>query len=87
AAPVVAPAAPAGPAPEMVPPPPEEVAALFDLALQGDIKAILDRLDSIENADEAYHPFTGRIRLLAKSFQMKQIRDFIGQYRKTDSLN
>ncbi|MCB9098518.1 MAG: AAA family ATPase [Anaerolineales bacterium] len=81
AGPAVSPAAPATATPEMVPPPPDEVAALLDLALQGDIKAILNRLDAIETAGEAYHPFTGRIRLLAKNFQMKQIRDFIGQYR------
>ncbi|MBD1840787.1 hybrid sensor histidine kinase/response regulator [Coleofasciculus sp. FACHB-501] len=55
----------------------EEVAALFDLAMKGDLKGIVERSDQLEELDIKYAPFSGELRQLAKSFQVKKIREFL----------
>ncbi|MBD1898809.1 AAA family ATPase [Trichocoleus sp. DQ-A3] len=55
----------------------EEIAALFDLAMKGDLKGIVERSDQLEELDIKYAPFSGELRQLAKSFQVKKIREFL----------
>ncbi|GET41262.1 hybrid sensor histidine kinase/response regulator [Microseira wollei] len=64
----------------IVPPPREQVNALLDLAMRGNIKAILERVALIEQLDEKFVPFVTEVRKLAKGFQVKQIREFLKAY-------
>ncbi|NUN14055.1 MAG: response regulator [Myxococcales bacterium] len=64
----------------LVAPSPQEAAALLELAMQGDIKGILQQVDQIEQAGEQFAPFANQVRRLAKGFQMKQIREFVKQF-------
>ncbi|MBD2743567.1 hybrid sensor histidine kinase/response regulator [Coleofasciculus sp. FACHB-1120] len=55
----------------------EEISALFDLAMKGDLKGIVERSDQLEELDIKYAPFSGELRQLAKGFQVKKIREFL----------
>jgi PAS domain S-box-containing protein len=64
-----------------IPPPPSEIAALSELIKMGDIAGIIDRTEQWKILDGKLVPFAKQIYQLAKGFKLKQIRDFIQQYR------
>jgi len=61
----------------LVGPPAAEAAALFDLAMMGDIKGILQRVETIEKLGAQFKPFAGELRRLAKEYRMKEIRELV----------
>ena len=61
----------------MVAPPDDELTVLLELAKQGNIARILERVAHLEQLGSPYHPFTQRLRQLAESFQEKKMRQFI----------
>ncbi|MBW4492054.1 MAG: AAA family ATPase [Oscillatoria princeps RMCB-10] len=65
----------------MVAPPEEELEALFDLAMMGDLREIGERAAQLEEMNAEWAPFAGHLRQLAKGFEEKQILDFVKQYR------
>ncbi|MEQ9370166.1 MAG: ATP-binding protein [Coleofasciculus chthonoplastes F3-SA18-01] len=67
--------------PEAIIFPEEELDILWDLAMKGRIKLLLEKIDSIESSDHKFAPFSQYIRQLAKGFQLKKIRDFIEKNR------
>lgn len=73
-------APPSAPYPLPPCPPLEEMFQLLDLARRGDVQAILARLEIIEQTSDEVRPFVTEIRRLAKTFQVKQIREFIDKY-------
>ena len=62
-------------------PPIEYTKILSELAIRGDIKRILLRLDQIEKLDERYKPFVNDVRKLAKRFQVKKILELMYQWK------
>jgi hypothetical protein len=64
----------------LVAPPAEEVALLLDLAMRGNLRAIVERAARLEELDEQWLPFTTQLRQLAKGFKGKQIIEFLKQY-------
>jgi CheY-like chemotaxis protein len=77
AAPVLPPVAPRNAGEVSAPLTPDEAEVLFDIAMQGDIHALLEHLDNHENLKDPGHPFGLRLRELARSYQMEQIRKLI----------
>ncbi len=67
---------------ELIPPPPDTLAVLLDLARRGDIAATLEQADHIDQQDEAYLAFTGEIRRLVKNFQVNKLCEFLETYRQ-----
>jgi response regulator RpfG family c-di-GMP phosphodiesterase len=65
----------------IVAPPAEEVAILFDLAMRGDLRGIVDRAAKLEALDRQWVPFATHLRQLAKGFKGKQILEFLKQYQ------
>ncbi len=65
---------------EMVAPPPEELEALFDLAMMGDLRGIAERTAQLEQVDEQWLPFASHLRQLAKEFEERKILDFVKHY-------
>ena len=66
----------------LVPPPAEELAALYQLANEGrifDIQALAVRL---EKMGEAYVPFARHLQKLAKGFEIDQIKALIEQFTR-----
>ncbi|BAU64892.1 ATP-binding region ATPase domain protein [Stanieria sp. NIES-3757] len=57
----------------------EEIAVLLDLAMRGDLRGIITRVNQLEELDRQWMPFATHIRKLAKDFKGKQIREFLKQ--------
>ncbi|HEY9606889.1 MAG TPA: PAS domain S-box protein [Allocoleopsis sp.] len=64
----------------LVPPPPEELSALYELAMMGDIRGIQEHANRLEQLNEQFVPFAKQLRQLAKGFQEKQILEFVKKY-------
>ena len=70
---------------QLVGPPPKMAAVLFDLARQGDIKAILRETERLEALGEPFNTISGQIRRLAKAFQVDQISELLKPYLEEHS--
>jgi PAS domain S-box-containing protein len=66
--------------PPFVPPPPSEIAALYELAMMGDIRGISEKAKKLEQLDEQFVPFAKQLGQLAKNFQEKQILELVKKY-------
>ncbi len=64
----------------IIPPPEEEMQILYDMAMRGNMNAILEQANSLEQQEAQYGPFTGKLRKLAKDYQDEELLIFIGQY-------
>jgi signal transduction histidine kinase/DNA-binding NarL/FixJ family response regulator len=67
--------------PKLIAPPAEEVAALLDLAMRGDLKGIIERADRLEALDKQWVPFATHLRQLARDFEDEKIVEFVKKYR------
>jgi PAS domain S-box-containing protein len=65
----------------LVPPPDEELAILYDLVMRGNLKAVTQEVERLKTLDPKYIPFGERVGELARTFQEKQLRLFINDYR------
>jgi chemotaxis methyl-accepting protein methylase/signal transduction histidine kinase/chemotaxis response regulator CheB len=61
----------------IVAPPSQDLAVLLELAMQGDIRAILQETTRLEVTDILYIPFAGEIRKFAECLQVNQLQQFI----------
>jgi PAS domain S-box-containing protein len=64
----------------LVAPPLEELSALYELAMMGDIRGIQEQANRLEQLNEQFVPFARQLRQLAKGFQEKQILEFVKKY-------
>lgn len=64
----------------MVPPSRDELAALVQSAVEGDLGAIRLRARKLERSDHRLKPFAEELRALARGFQMKKIREFLKSF-------
>ena len=68
-------------APEILLAPPQaEIERLHELALQGDMRAILQVAEHLDGLSDDYRPFAAELRQLARSYQSKVILDFVEHY-------
>ncbi|MEG4960350.1 MULTISPECIES: ATP-binding protein [unclassified Microcoleus] len=67
---------------KIVPPPPEALDKLFNLALRGNLKEIIKQTETIEKTDPKYMSFASKLRQLAKEFQEKKILEMLTQYKE-----
>lgn len=70
----------------LTPPPMEELAIIQNLAMMGDMKAIILQAEHIENLDARYTPFALRLRRLAEAFEDEQIRILARHYMESGGL-
>ncbi|MCP4693876.1 MAG: response regulator [Desulfobacterales bacterium] len=73
--------APKGP---LLPPPPEELAILREMALIGDMSDIEDRATRIASLGEQYRPFCETLRGLARNFAEKEILALLERFPRED---
>jgi CheY-like chemotaxis protein len=66
----------------MMPPPPDELATLFDLVVMGDVRGIQERAEALDRADNRFRPFAAELRQLAKGFQIEKIRELLELYQE-----
>ena len=65
---------------EFLPPPQEELEALYELARFGNMERIHERARYLENLSEQYRPFAQKIHQLADEFDDGQIQSLLKQY-------
>ncbi|MEZ2277859.1 MAG: AAA family ATPase [Microcoleus sp.] len=66
---------------EMIAPPTEVIAILFDLAMMGDLGGIQKEAEKLKNIDFRYVPFANHLNQLAKDFEEAKILDLVQKYR------
>jgi CheY-like chemotaxis protein len=62
--------------------PEEELAVLLDLAMRGNLRAIVERAARLEELDKQWVPFATHLRQLAKGFKGKQLLEFLKEYKR-----
>ncbi|MEG5034943.1 PAS domain-containing protein [Microcoleus sp. AT3-D2] len=69
----------------LVPPPDEELVILYDLVMRGNLKAVTKQVEHLKKLDAKYIPFAERVGELAASFQEKQLRLLINDYKANNN--
>ncbi len=64
----------------IIPPPPEEMEVLYELAMLGSMRKIRDRAMLIEHLHEDYRPFANKLKDLADGFQEEEILTLVESY-------
>lgn len=67
---------------KLIAPPLEVIEGLFELAMRGNVKAILEQAQELEQLDENNVIFATQIQELAKGYKVKEIRNLLEKYRK-----
>ncbi len=65
----------------IIPPPAEEIAVLFELAMMGDLGGIQKQAEKLAKIDARYVSFASHLNQLAKNFEEAKILEFVEQYR------
>jgi len=65
---------------ELVPPPQEEIAILFDLAMKGEIRRLRRHAAHIDRLDQAFKPFTQKLRQFIDAYDEDKILALIEKY-------
>jgi hypothetical protein len=68
----------------IVPPPREEMALLWDLAMIGDILAIQERVKILEASDQMFRPFIAKLSRFAEELRMNEIQNFLQQFMEKE---
>jgi CheY-like chemotaxis protein len=68
----------------LIPPPPEELERASQYANEGRILDIQTQAAPLETLDEAYLPFARRLKQLAKTFDIDQIKELIKPFMEAD---
>jgi hypothetical protein len=57
---------------------------LLDLAMRGNMRRIRERATHLEQIDERFRPFAGKLRQLAEAFESKAVLALVKQYVEED---
>ncbi|PSB03731.1 serine/threonine protein kinase, partial [filamentous cyanobacterium Phorm 46] len=66
---------------EIIAPPADEIALLFDLAMMGDLGGIQKQAEKLAQLDIKYVSFANHLNQLAKNFEEEKILEFVEKYR------
>ena len=66
-------------APQLIPPPPDELAVLFDLAMKGELLNLRRHAAELAARDAAYQPFAAQLEALVDDFDEENILTLIEQ--------
>ncbi|MCB9101650.1 MAG: GAF domain-containing protein [Anaerolineales bacterium] len=66
----------------LIPPPPEEIAILFDLAMKGEIRRLRRHTVHIEQLDETFKPFAQKLRQFIDAYDEDKILMLINSVRE-----
>jgi PAS domain S-box-containing protein len=64
----------------LIAPPPPQLEALYQLARTGNMRAIVQHATQLTELDARYRPFAEHVCQLARHYQSRAIRHFVGQY-------
>ena len=68
----------------LIPPPPQELATLYQLVKKGQIMDIQKHALHIETMGDAYVPFARKLQALANRFEIEQIKTLVEQFIKEE---
>ena len=68
---------------QIIPPPSDELAMLYDLVLRGDMHQLTNRAKYIESLGKEYVPFARKLHFLAEGFQERAIKSLVEKYWKS----
>jgi signal transduction histidine kinase/DNA-binding NarL/FixJ family response regulator len=68
----------------LIPPPPQQLEALYQTAMRGIMSEIRKQMDEIEQLDAKYAPFALKVRELARGFEDEQIVALVEEYLSKD---
>jgi CheY-like chemotaxis protein len=68
----------------LIPPPPQQLEALYETAMLGLMSDIRKQMDQLEQLDAKYAPFANKVRELAKGFEDEQIVALVEEYLSKD---
>ncbi|MEA5417892.1 ATP-binding protein [Spirulina sp. CCNP1310] len=68
------------PSDDLAIPEPEELRQLQDLALKGNMRAMIQQLDRLESEDPQWQPFSQMLRQWAKGFRDQEILNFLKEH-------
>ena len=66
---------------EIIAPPADEIAVLFELAMRGDLGEIQKQAEKLTKMDIKYVSFASHLNQLVKNFDEAKILEFVEQYR------
>lgn len=66
---------------EIIAPPADEIAVLFELAMRGDLGEIQKQAEKLTKMDVKYVSFASHLNQLVKNFDEAKILEFVEQYR------
>mgnify|MGYP000108334134 FL=1 len=66
---------------EIIAPPADEIAVLFEFAMRGDLGEIQKQAEKLTKMDIKYVSFANHLNQLAKNFDEAKILEFVEQYR------
>ncbi len=69
----------------LVAPPPDELAALLDLAKRGNIRGITAYAEELAQKEARYAPFATELRQLARGFKLREIRALVTQHMEQEA--
>ncbi len=64
----------------IIPPPDKEIKILYDLAMGGNLNAVLKHADYLEQLKNEYIPFAAKLKKLATNYQDEELLNFVEQY-------
>ncbi|HVK54401.1 MAG TPA: ATP-binding protein, partial [Burkholderiales bacterium] len=67
---------------EIVPPPPDELNVLHELAMTGNMREIRQRAAHVASLDERYRPFAEKLRTLAEGYHSEAIMELIEEHSR-----
>ncbi|RKZ82308.1 MAG: hypothetical protein DRR19_20910 [Candidatus Parabeggiatoa sp. nov. 1] len=70
----------------IVKPPAEMVKMLTDLAMLGDIKSIINKIEQLEHTDSKFAPFIAQVRQLAEGFQIQELNEYLESFFNQDGI-
>ncbi|MCP4541471.1 MAG: response regulator, partial [Chloroflexi bacterium] len=65
---------------DLIPPPPEQLAALLNLSRRGNMQEIAQQAAQIAQMGEQYRPFAHLLEQLARGYQVKKVQNLIKRY-------
>jgi hypothetical protein len=69
----------------LIPPPPEELAMLCELAANGDILALQERAAQLALRDPLWRPFAHKLGHLASRFELERLGVLLSEYLPAES--
>ena len=67
------------------PPPPAEMAVLYDLVMRGNMRRVGEWAAHLEESNQGYSSFANKVGQLAEGFESKALQTLVKAYKQNES--